>query len=214
MRPDRLIAVTATGTEIGKTWVAAHVATSLRDRGVRVAARKPAQSFDPNDAHPTDAEVLAAATGERPHDVCVQHRWYPTPLAPTMAAAALGLPAFTITDLAAELVWPDAIQIGIIEGAGGIHSPLADDGDTLTLIDTVRPDLVVVVADPELGTINNIRLTTGALRDHPHVVHLNRYDRSHDLHRRNHAWLTDRDQFTVTTSIDMLVSMLTEYHAD
>jgi dethiobiotin synthetase len=210
MRPDRLIAVTATGTEIGKTWVAAHVATSLRDRGFRVAARKPAQSFDPDDSHPTDAEVLADATREWPHDVCPQHRWYPTPLAPPMAAHALGLPPFTIADLTNELVWPDAIQIGIIEGAGGIHSPLADDGDSLTLIDTIQPDLVIVVADPELGTINNIRLTTGALRQNPYVVHLNRYDGGDDLHRRNHEWLTDRDQLTVTTSIDMLASILTE----
>jgi len=208
MRPERLIAVTATGTEIGKTWVAAHVATSLRDSGFRVAARKPAQSFDPGDTHPTDADVLAAATGERPHDVCPQHRWYPVPLAPPMAAHALGLPAFTIADLAHELDWPDGTQIGIIEGAGGIHSPLADDGDTRTLIDTIQPDLVIVVADPELGTINNIRLTTGALKEHPHVVHLNRYDRGDDLHRRNHEWLTNRDQMTVTTSIEMLASAL------
>jgi len=210
MRPERLVVVTATGTEIGKTWVAAQIATSLRERGIRVAARKPAQSFDPDDAHPTDAEVLAQSTGEQPHDVCPQHRWYPVALAPPMAAQALELPAFTITDLVDELAWPAATHIGIVEGAGGIHSPLADNGDSLTLIDTIQPDLVVIVADPELGTINNIRLTTGALRDHRYVVHLNRYDGSHDLHRRNHQWLTDRDQITVTTSTDMLAAILAE----
>lgn len=210
MRPERLIAVTATGTEIGKTWVAAHLAAALRDRGFRVSARKPAQSFDRDDAHPTDAEVLAGSTGGTAHDVCPQHRWYPIALAPPMAAEALELPAFTIADLVGELAWPDATQIGIVEGAGGIHSPLADDGDSLTLIDAIQPDLVIVVADPELGTINNIRLTAGALRGHPHVVHLNRYDPGHDLHRRNHRWLTHRDQMTVTTSIDTLASILTD----
>lgn len=206
MRPERLIAVTATGTEIGKTWVAAHLAAALRHRGVRVAARKPAQSFDPDDPHPTDAHVLAQSTGETPHDVCPQHRWYPTPLAPPMAADALGLPRFTIADLATELVWPDATQLGIVEGAGGIHSPLADDGDTLTLLDSIQPDLVIIVADPQLGTINNIRLTTAALQQHAHVVHLNRYDPDDELHHRNHQWLTERNGLTVTTTIDDLLT--------
>src|SRR5581483_721782 len=82
---DLLVFVTGTGTEIGKTWWGSALATELHARGVAVAARKPAQSFAPNDAH-TDADVLARATGERPDDVCPPHRWYPVPLAPPMAA--------------------------------------------------------------------------------------------------------------------------------
>jgi dethiobiotin synthetase len=71
-----------------------------------VAARKPAQSFSPDDAQFTDAHVLVAATGEEPTVVCPSHRWYPVPMAPPMAAVALDQPPFTIADLVAELAWP------------------------------------------------------------------------------------------------------------
>jgi dethiobiotin synthetase len=122
-----------------------------------------------------------------------------------MAADALGLPPFTIINLANELVWPHATQIGIIEGAGGIHSPLADDGDILTLLDTIWPDLVIIVAAPQLGTINNIRLTTTALQQHPHIVLLNRYNPDNELHHRNHQWLSEHDQIQVTATIPHLL---------
>ena len=91
-----------TGTEVGKTWVAARLATVLRERGLRVAARKPAQSFEPGEG-PTDAEVLGAATGEDPGTVCPHHRWYEAPMAPPMAADALGRPPIAIAELAGEI---------------------------------------------------------------------------------------------------------------
>ena len=85
LRPRKLVVVAGTGTEIGKTWVAARLARDLRATGYEVIARKPAQSFDPGDSS-TDAHVLAAATGEEPSMVCPRHRWYPAAMAPPMAA--------------------------------------------------------------------------------------------------------------------------------
>src|SRR5207248_10256147 len=105
-RPERLVFVTGTGTEVGKTWVAARLADALRATGRTVAARKPAQSFAPTEAGSTDAEVLAAATGEAPETVCPRHRWYEVAMAPPMAADALGRPTIKIADLAAEVTFP------------------------------------------------------------------------------------------------------------
>ena len=60
-----LIVVAGTGTEVGKTWAAARLATTLRGRAITVRARKPAQSFEPDDPPDgTDAALLGAATGE------------------------------------------------------------------------------------------------------------------------------------------------------
>ncbi|TDN77185.1 AAA domain-containing protein [Pseudonocardia autotrophica] len=56
-RPSRLILVTGTGTEVGKTWVTAALSRRLRAFGIEVAARKPAQSFTPGETA-TDAAVL------------------------------------------------------------------------------------------------------------------------------------------------------------
>ncbi|MBM3657994.1 MAG: dethiobiotin synthase [Actinobacteria bacterium] len=206
-RPDRLVVVTGTGTEVGKTWWTAAVARDLRARGSAVAARKPVQSFAPTDALTAlDASVLGAATGEPPETVCPTHRWLAEPMAPPMAAARLGLPPFTIADLVGELHWDAGTAIGFVEGAGGLRSPLADDGDTRTLIQSIRPDHVVVVADPALGVIHDVRLVVGALAQRSLVVALNRFDDHDPQHTASRDWLADRDGVDVVTSPSALVS--------
>jgi dethiobiotin synthetase len=184
-----LVVVAGTGTEVGKTWVAAALARELRKEHLRVAARKPAQSFAPDDDS-TDADVLGAATDEPAEAVCRRHRWYGVPMAPPMAAGALGRPPFTIADLVGELAWPDDVDIGLVEAVGGVRSPLASDGDTVALVEALRPDHVVLVADAGLGTINAVRLAHPLLVPLARVtVFLNRYDDDDDLHRRNGDWL-------------------------
>lgn len=197
-RPERLVLVTGTGTEVGKTWVACRLARALRERGLIVAARKPAQSYAAgDDLAGTDAALLAEATGDASQLVCPQHRWYPVPMAPPMAADALGRPAFRVADLVAELAWPVGVAVGLVECAGGVRSPLAEDGDARAMADALQPERVVLVADAGLGTINAVRLATAALTDWAVSVVLNRFDPADDLHRRNRAWLAERDGFHV-----------------
>jgi len=250
-RPERVVLVTGTGTEVGKTWVACRLAVALRDRDLVVAARKPVMSYDPDDDPTTsDAVLLARATDETPEAVCAPHRWYPVAMAPPMAAEALGRPRFTVADLVGETVWPsdaavglveaaggvlspladdgDAVTladhlepdlvgetvwpsdaaVGLVEAAGGVLSPLADDGDAVTLADHLEPDLVVLVADAGLGTISAVRLAAGVLDGWPVTVVLNRYDPLDDVHRRNRAWLVDRDQFDVVISAEQILPTL------
>ena len=166
-----------------------------------VSARKPAQSFDPeDDPAGFDAAVLGDASGEAPEVVCASHRWYEVAMAPPMAAQALGRPSFTVGDLIHELVWHGG-DVGLVETAGGLRSPLAADGDCLAFCRAVAPDLVLLVADAGLGTINSVRLTVDALAPLavPIVVVLNRFEPDHDLHERNREWLRDRDRFAVIT---------------
>jgi dethiobiotin synthetase len=153
VRPRRLVVVTGTGTDVGKTWVAARLLCGLRAAGVTVAARKPAQSFAPaDDPDGRDAAVLGSASGERPETVCPPHRWYGVALAPPMAAAALGLPAFIVADLVGELRWPaDAVDVGLVETAGGVRSPIADDGDGVTLCGALAPDVLLLWPMPASG---------------------------------------------------------------
>jgi dethiobiotin synthetase len=198
--PDRLVVVAGTGTEVGKTWWTCAVARLLVADGVRVAARKPAQSFDPADAPETrDASLLAAATADDPDAVCPPHRSYEVAMAPPMAAAALHRPPIRLADLVAELTWPGGVDVGFVETAGGLRSPIADDGDNLALAQALPEALVVVVADAGLGTINLVRLTVDALAGREVAIALNRYDDGDDLHARNAAWLRDRDGLEVLT---------------
>jgi dethiobiotin synthetase len=203
VRPGLVVAVVGTGTDVGKTWVADRLLRDLREAGLSVAARKPAQSFDDGDDPGTrDASVLAKAGGEAPEDVCPPHRWYEVPMAPPMAAEALGRPPFSIGDLVGELRWPaEPVDVGLVETAGGLRSPLAGDGDCLALCRALVADIVVLVADAGLGTINAVRLTADALAtlDAPVVVVLNRFDALSVLHLRNRQWLAERDGLSVVT---------------
>ena len=247
-RPDRLVVVTGTGTEVGKTWVSARVLTSLRGRGVRGAARKPAQSFDTDDTSLRDSQVLAAATGEMSEQVCPQVRNYPVAMAPPMAAEALGLAPPTAAELIAELAgsWdarsggaaggPDEAGdpaetpeagpgLRLVELAGGVRSPMAADADCAEFTARLGPTHVLLVADAGLGTINAVLSSIDSLTaagtiavDAPGpqlLVHLNRYEDSVDLHRRNRDWLAGRlgssamdPGAAVTVSITELVRRL------
>jgi dethiobiotin synthetase len=126
-----------------------------------------------------------------------------------MAAASLGMAPPLIAELIHEIdhSWPEpAVDLGLVEGAGGVASPLAGDGDTAALAKALSPDLVVLVAEAGLGTINAVRLSRSALQPLPVVVYLNRFDQGQELHERNRAWLVEVDGLEVCCDRDDLAS--------
>lgn len=201
-RPRRLLVMAGTGTEIGKTWTGCRLLERARQRGLRVAARKPAQSFEPGDR--TDAELLAAATGESALTICPSQRWYPAPMAPPMAAEVLGRKRILLDELLAQIDWPSDIELGCVEIAGGLRSPIAHDADNVDLIRKLAPDLVVLVADGGLGTINSVRLSLAALAGCRVLVFLNRFDAANVLHARNRAWLADHYAIDASIALEDL----------
>ena len=196
-RLARLVVVVGTGTEVGKTWVSAKLLLHARSQQLRVAARKPAQSFEPQSTAPTDAELLADASGEAAETVCPPHRWYPIAMAPPIAAELLNRPPLLLDRLIAEMQWPPGIDLGVIETAGGLRSPIAHDGDCRDLVRRVAPDEVLLVADAGLGTINAVRLVIESLAFAKVTVLLNRFDATNVLHARNREWLQVRDGLRV-----------------
>lgn len=208
-RPRLLVLVIGTATEVGKTWIGGATIEELRAADLSVAARKPAQSFDPTDPHPTDAEVLGAASGEDPATVCPPHRCYTVPMAPPMAADHLGLPVPTVSDLIAEVRWPEpAVDVGWLETVGGPRSPIGSDGDAVTVAGLVHPDVVVLVADAGLGTVNAVLLSLAPFSSHRTIVVLNRFDPDEELHVRNRDWLVDHHALEVVTSATALADGL------
>lgn len=206
MARARVVFVSGTGTEIGKTWVTARLLEMAQEKGVEVAARKPVQSFSPGEV--TDAEVLAAAGGDTLEEIAPKHRWYGAPMAPPMAAEVLGREPFSIADLVQEMDRPDT-GILLVEGAGGPRSPLADDGDSVDLAAALGAERVVIVANAGLGTINACLLSAEAFGGCPVTLFLNRYDDASELHRRNAAWLRETSGLDVTTDIEALFERVT-----
>jgi len=81
-----------------------------------------------------------------------------------MAADSLGREPVFLGELLAEVRdgWPGrAPDVGLVELAGGLRSPMGHDGDGVDLVLGLAPDLVVLVADAGLGTINAVAVAYG-----------------------------------------------------
>jgi dethiobiotin synthetase len=161
----RGIFVTGTGTEVGKSVVAASVCAALAERGDRVAAFKPAVTgLDaPSGDWPPDHELLAAVAnaGQSPAEVA-PHRFAP-PLSPHYAAELAREaiePALLVAAARTAGARSDAL---VCEGVGGLLVPIT----TGYLVRDLAVDLalpVVVAAATGLGTINHTLLTVEAAR--------------------------------------------------
>jgi len=160
----RGVFVTGTGTEVGKTIVAAVIARELAAAGVRVAVFKPAVSgLDEAEPDAGDHELLRLASGsDQSDDEIAPHRFGP-PVSPHLAAELAGEeiePAALVE--AARAAVRDA-DLLVAEGVGGIMVPL-----TLGyLVRDFARELampVVIAAAPGLGTINHTLLTVEAAR--------------------------------------------------
>lgn len=208
-RPSLLIGVIGTSTEVGKTWVTAQLLATLKLRGTRVAARKPVQSYGPDEID-TDAARLAGASGEEISDICPAHRCYPLAMAPPMAAHALGRGPVWLSELVKEIHWPAGVDIGFVETVGGVRSPLASDGDSLELLRRVQVDRMLLVADAKLGTINSVRLTMAAVHPTPTMVYLNRFEPDNELHESNRRWLIEQDKLSVIVDVHSLALAVEE----
>jgi dethiobiotin synthetase len=152
-----VVFITGTDTGVGKTVLAALLTRRLRSRAGRVVALKPVCS-----GGRADARMLhRAQSGALPLDEI--NPWhFRAPLAPPLAAALAGR-RLKLTDIARHVrrhTQKDCLVL--VEGAGGLLSPLSSDGDNLDLLRALRARPVVVVPN-RLGAINQALLARAAL---------------------------------------------------
>jgi dethiobiotin synthetase len=157
----RFVVVTGTDTNVGKTFIARALARSLVAAGRRVVAIKPFESGAP-EAASSDGALLAAATGQtEPRAALVTLR---DPLSPAIAAeregVALDLDAVRgrIVELAA------GADFALVEGAGGVLSPLTWTSDITTLAHDLDAAIVLVASD-RLGTLSATHCAVQVLLD-------------------------------------------------
>ena len=158
--------VTGTGTDIGKTYVTCALIRALKARGAAVDAFKPVVSgFDPADATGSDPARLAAALGDPGGVFRIAPRRYRAPLSPNIAARlegqTLSLDDMVIDAMARTAEARDGLLL--VEGAGGVMSPLTDTETNLDMIAALGAP-VLLVAGSYLGTISHVLTALVALR--------------------------------------------------
>jgi dethiobiotin synthetase len=149
--------ITGTDTGVGKTLFTRLWAQSLHQRGIAVAAFKPLCSGGRDDAR----ALHAALSGALPLDVI--NPWhFRAPIAPSLAARQERKTVKLADVLAHIRTHQKPFAITLVEGAGGLLSPLGQNFDSLDLLTALRAT-PVIVAQNKLGAVNHILLTLAAL---------------------------------------------------
>jgi dethiobiotin synthetase len=153
----RTFFITGTDTGAGKTVLTALLAGFFRQQHIRVAALKPICSGGRD-----DARILQAALGGTLALDKINPWHFRAAIAPVLAAHR----EKKSVDFAPVLAHIRAIRrnfdVTLVEGAGGLLSPLGEDFDSRDLISALRAT-PVIVAPNKLGVVNHVLLTLEAL---------------------------------------------------
>lgn len=157
--------ITATGTDLGKTWLTAGVVAACRVRGAPVRALKPVMSgFDA--AHPADCDAVKVGTGGTADEIAAIAPWrFAAPLSPDLAAAREGRQV----DFAALVDWCRAEidannNLLLIEGIGGAMVPLDTHHTVRDWIAALGLPTLLVVGT-HLGALSHTLTALAALRE-------------------------------------------------
>ncbi len=158
--------ITGTDTGVGKTTIAASLARGFRKVGIRVGVMKPVETGcelrDSALIGPDAALLREAAAAETPLDIINPYSFIP-PISPGLAARQAGVDIeFDLIGAAYEEIKKDSDVI-IVEGAGGLLSPLGD-GKVMADLAAFLKIPLLIVAPSRIGVINQCMLTVSAAR--------------------------------------------------
>ncbi len=160
--------VTATGTDVGKTCVTSLLCKKLREQQLSVKALKPvASGWERNDLS-SDVAVLLEAQGMENIDENIEaiapYR-YSAALSPDIAAQREGktvpyqqLQAFCMAEVAEQNT-----DVLLIEGVGGVMSPLAKGKTNLDLIEQLNIPIILVIGN-YLGSVSHTLTAISAMQ--------------------------------------------------
>ena len=151
----RIIFITGTDTGVGKTAVTAMLLAHAQSTGVKIRALKPISAGGVGD------ESLISALQEGAFPVNFYH--FAEPLSP-WSAARLHNATVTLEDLLAR-IHPHRQQCDLllVEGAGGLLSPLGEGFSAADMITRLDCEVLLVAAN-RIGVLNHTLLSVEALR--------------------------------------------------
>jgi len=161
---NRGVFITGTDTDVGKTRIAAEIASKLFHRGVTVIPKKPIESGclrQDGQLIPCDAMLLIKAARYQGllTDVC------PYPFEPAISpvrAAKLANKSITTEQLVSACQHDGEKDFILVEGAGGFYSPLTTNGLNADLAVALQLP-VVLVAENKLGAIGQVIVNAEAI---------------------------------------------------
>lgn len=155
--PGRILFTTGTDTGVGKTILTRLLARHLRTRGIRVAALKPVCSGGREDARQFHRAIQGGLALDE-----INPWHFRAPLAPLLAARRERRRVRLSQVVAHIRGIQERFDVVLVEGAGGLLSPLGEGFDARGLITALRATPIVVCPN-RLGALNSALLTLEAL---------------------------------------------------
>ncbi|WP_420545365.1 dethiobiotin synthase [Nitrosopumilus sp.] len=152
--------VTGTDTDVGKTYVTAGLAVSLRKSGVDVGVMKPfaAGLKQKTGFKSEDVEILANASETNDPENLINPQFFPIPASPYTAWKNLKIKPKVNSILSSFKELKKIHEMILVEGMGGIMTPILKDYFVSDLIKDMKIPSVVVCRT-KVGTINHTILT-------------------------------------------------------
>lgn len=186
----KTIFITATGTDIGKTYVSGLIAKHIKDKGLNIGYYKAALSGS-NDIKDSDAwYVKQQADLPDSYDEMVSYT-YKHAYSPHLAAQIEGNPPDIKIIKNAYKDISKKYDYMIVEGSGGIICPIRYDNNQKIFLEDIIKELNIpslIIADAGLGTINSTVLTIEYMRSKNLKINgviLNRFEMANKMHEDN-----------------------------
>jgi len=198
----RGIFITATGTDVGKTYISALIVKKMRELNKNCGYYKPAMSGI-EEGKLSDVEYVFKIAGLKGVPMDFVSYPFKEALSPHLAAARKNI------SISLEKIKKDFCEISqkydyiLVEGAGGITCPFNLKEKQLLLPDVIKAlNLdIVIIADAALGTINSTLLTVEYARQkgiNIQGIILNNYDEDDFMH------LDNKEQIEKLTGIKVI----------
>ena len=161
---NKKIFITGTNTEVGKTFVTKNLIERIQLKGYSVSPYKPVETGCIEKSLtliPRDSMIYFRAINKKIALDQINPYRFLEPISPA-AAIKRSKRKVTINDYLSKLKDLPNSDLTIIEGAGGLCSPLAPDGYNIDLIRKAKVSTVLVAKD-EIGVINNVILSLSML---------------------------------------------------
>ena len=162
MGTHNILLITGTDTGVGKTWVACGLAKAFTRQGLKVVGIKPVETGTGDSDHSNEDGVqLARATGQdSPVEALTRLR---EPVAPPVAADSEGANLNPMDWIRAIESYRNQSDLIVVEGAGGLLSPLTWSINARDLARQLHAPALVVIGN-RLGCVNQTLLTLEALK--------------------------------------------------
>ena len=161
------IFISGTNTEVGKTFITVNIIKLLQSKGYLVNPYKPVETGCRKRLSklvPNDSSLFHKTIEKRMSLDKINPYRFLEPISPA-TAIKLSKKRITINNYLAKYKSLPDCDFSVIEGAGGLLSPLASDGFNIDLIKKIKAPTILVAKD-EIGVINNVMLSLNILKQY------------------------------------------------